>query len=227
MIVAAAVCPHPPLLFRELTGLEDVAADLRGACLEAIAALRGVDVIVLVGGARAAGSWGSDERFDVTKFGRTQARPSERSDLPLSLGIGARLLDEAGWTGPRELIAVARDASAADLGVVASGLAARPERVGLLVMGEGSTRRGQSAPGYIDSRAPVFDRRIGAALRQGDAAVLRDLDVELADELMVLGRSSFQLLGHAAPDGAAATVLYEKDPFGVMYFVAVWQLGCP
>lgn len=224
MIAAAAVCPHPPLLFRELTGLEDVAADLRDGCLEAIGALRDVDVVVVVGGAGRAREWGSDERFDVPQFGGAQARPSRPSDLPLSLGVGARLLDEAGWTGPRELVAVAWDAPTVELAEVASGIAARPERVGLLVMGEGSARRGQAAPGYVDDRAPAFDEQIGGALRRGDAAALRDIDVSLADQLMVLGRSALQLLGHAAPEGGAATMLFEKDPFGVMYFVAVWQL---
>jgi len=225
MIVAAAVCPHPPLLFRELSGLEDAAGDLRNACMAAITSMMSADpgVIVVVGGADTSGEWSPDERFDLTRFGTTQARPSQRSDLPLSLGVAGTLLDESGWMGRRELLAVAWQTPTADLAEAASRLAARPERVGLLVMGEGSARRGTTAPGFIDERAPVFDAALGLALQEGDAVVLRNIDSELADQLMALGRAPFQFLGHAAPDGAAATVLYEDDPFGVMYFVAVWS----
>ena len=42
MIVAAVVCPHPPLLLRELSGAQDAVPELRAACHDALAS--GVDL---------------------------------------------------------------------------------------------------------------------------------------------------------------------------------------
>ena len=57
MLIAAAVCPHPPLLVPEVTGAHGPGADelhrLRAACREAVAVLVGSapDLLVVVGGA--------------------------------------------------------------------------------------------------------------------------------------------------------------------------------
>ena len=59
-------------------------------------------------------------------------------------------------------------------------------------------RRGQTAPGYIDERAFGFDEQTGRTLADGDARTLAEMDVALADELMVHGRATFQLLGLVA-----------------------------
>jgi hypothetical protein len=100
-------------------------------------------------------------------------------------------------------------------------------RVVLLVMGDGSARRGAKAPGYLDERAFAFDDEVGRALERGDAAALAGLDRGLAVELMVLGCSAFAVLGEvtAAQGGTPrCEVLYRDDPYGVMYTVALWSL---
>ena len=57
MLIAAAVCPHPPLLVPEVTGASDPAVRelrrLRTACRDAVAVLLGAapDLLVVVGGA--------------------------------------------------------------------------------------------------------------------------------------------------------------------------------
>ena len=57
MLIAAAVCPHPPLLVPEVTGASDPAAReldrLRTACRDAVAVLIGAapDLLVVTGGA--------------------------------------------------------------------------------------------------------------------------------------------------------------------------------
>src|SRR5215472_2710975 len=57
MLIAAAVCPHPPLLVPEVTGASDPGVRelrrLRAACREAVAVLLGAapDLLVVVGGA--------------------------------------------------------------------------------------------------------------------------------------------------------------------------------
>lgn len=238
MIVAAAVCPHPPLLFRELSGLEDVAGDLREACLSAIASATSddPDLVVVVGGADVTRTW--DERLapDVAKFGTTGAR-SAGSGLPLSLGVARRLLDESRWRGAVELHSIAWDAPADEVTSLADKIAARDDSIALLALGDGSARRGDKAPGYLDARAFPFDEATGRALADGDTDALTQMDAALAEELMVGGRAAFAVMATAVhrtvgnkavvdEKGAKpqATVLYQDDPWGVMYYVATWHL---
>ena len=110
---------------------------------------------------------------------------------------------------------------------VARDLAARPDGTVLLVLGDGSTRRGDKAPGYLDDRAFPFDDAIAAALPTGDAAALAALDADLAADLMVLGATVLRVLGGVAlAQGSqpTASLSYRDDPFGVSWFVATWQL---
>jgi hypothetical protein len=170
-----------------------------------------------------------------------------RGLLPLSLGLGAMLLDQAGYRGLRRLVAVGQaeptDACAA-LGV---GLATKAVRTALLVMGDGSARRTLKAPGHLDPRAEPFDAHVERAVRTGRLSALLDLDEALARDLMATGRPAWQVLAGAMTDGAgvddagaaeggraeggradtaeldgagAAEVLYRDDPFGVAYLVA-------
>jgi hypothetical protein len=139
--------------------------------------------------------------------------------------VGRRLLDEAGWTGRTELVTLAWDAPDADLDALVSALRGRPERMVLLLLGDGSARRGGKAPGYLDERAFPFDAATAEALRGGDASALRAIDTELATELMVQGTTAFRALGAVGTPGVAeAGLVYDDDPFGVAYHVAVWRL---
>jgi hypothetical protein len=228
VIVRAALCPHPPLLFRELVGHRDPAAELRSACRAAVASLAGCDAVVVVGGADESAEWDPALGPDVRRFGTTGARTC--SGLPLSLGVGRRLLQETGWTGPVELQAIAWDADLAEIRGLAGRLAAGERSTGLLALGEGSARRGDKAPGYLDERAFGFDDALADALGSGDARALLDVDPGLADELMVLGRAAIQVLAAVAVvQGSAPKAMldYRDDPFGVSYLVARWRLARP
>lgn len=229
MIAAVAVCPHPPLLFRELTGQQDVAADLRAACLSAIASATSVDpdVVVAVGGADSTRSWEAGLPPEVRKFGTTGGRPAAPG-APLSLGVARRLLDESGWRGRVELHSIAWDASPTEVSGLADQLASRDEVIALVVLGDGSTRRGDKAPGYLDERAFPFDDATGRALSVGDVNALMRMDAGLAEELMVGCRAAFAVMATAVRrEGTRprAKVLYQDDPWGVMYYVALWELA--
>ena len=221
MIVSAVLCPHPPLLFRELSGRQDVAADLRRACHDVLteALATQPDAVVVVGAADEARTWTGVP--DVRSFGATQPRTAGEW-LPLSLGVGQRLLEETGWTGPTELVSLGWDATDHDVDGFAADATRRGGRVVLLALGDGSTRRGDKAPGYLDERAFPFDQATAKALEAGDAHALRCLDVALADELMVLGRTAFRVLG-ACGAPKHARLAYDHDPFGVAYHVALWR----
>jgi hypothetical protein len=271
VIVAAAICPCPPLLARELTGQAEVLPDLRAACAAAVGflAAAGPDVIVVAGPDEETSSWDPDSRLDLAGYAPAYGTPGRRggapearggasgprSDtsgprvgagtmaLPLSLGIGARLLDEAGYTGPRALHGIGALAEPGDCLRAGFQLARSAPRVALLAMGDGSARRSVSAPGYLDERAAPFDAAVERAVRDADLAALAALDPALAADLMASGRPAWQLLAGAlraaAADGAPdvdgsadadglprgpiqAGVLYSDAPFGVGYLVATF-----
>lgn len=217
MIVGAVLCPHPPLLFRELTGRTDPAPELRDACHDVLTkALQAApELVVVVGAHDEPGMWEGD--VAVQPYGTGQ-----KGSLPLCVGVGRRLLDECGWTGPTELATLGWDAKDDAVDALADVLSRSEARTLVLAMGEGSTRRGDKAPGYLDERSFPFDAAVAEALRTGDADALRSLDVGLAEDLMVLGRTAFRVLG-ALGEPDQAELVYDDDPFGVAYFVARWS----
>ena len=231
MITGAAVCPPAPLLARELTGLDPVIPELRQACAAAAGRLveTGPEVIAVVGPGRRTAVWPADGRLDLAAFGPALGTRggsvSGRPPLPLPLGLGARLLDESGYSGPRLLQSVHSGEPAAACLRLGAGLRTLSDRIGLLVMADGSACRTLRAPGYLDPRAAAFDAAIADAVRSGDLASLRAMDSDLARELLAAGRPGWQVLAGAMPGRAASTqVLYEGDPFGVFYLVA-WLAG--
>ena len=131
--------------------------------------------------------------------------------LPLSLTTGAWLLDRAGWTGSRTYTTSA---------VPVDG------RVALLVMADGSARRGVTAPGWLDDRAEAFDAAITAALADGDADALASLDVHLGDDLLAAGPRALVVLGELTKGAdVSARLRWEGAPFGVGYWVATWSFS--
>ena len=222
MITAAALCPSPPLLHPDLTGRDAVVPELRAACARAAGWLLrdAPGVIVVVGPAATTGEWDGAGRLDPAAFAPAVARTGPRS-LPLSLGLGALLLDQGGYHGRRRLLAVGQDESASACAAIGAELAAADDQMALLVMGDGSARRSLKAPGYLDPRAAAFDAEVESAVRAGELDGLLRLDQALARDLMATGRPAWQVLAGAMRDLAPQTeVLYRGDPFGVAYLVA-------
>jgi hypothetical protein len=223
MIVSAAVCPSPPLLVRELTGRTEVLPELRDACAAAVGHLLAAapDVVAVVGAGPDTATWDPDDRLDPSAYAPPVSGAFGKPGLPLSLGVGALLLDEAGYAGPRLVQAVDEAAPAAACLRLGQQLAVAAARVSLLAIGDGSTRRGPAAPGYIDQRAIPFDEAVLQALRDGDMAALAGLDQDLARDLMATGRAAWQVLAGAFTGTRPVTEIgYAADPFGVAYLVA-------
>jgi hypothetical protein len=232
VIVAAAVCPWPPVLAAALTGPDPAIDRLRHACAQAIRRLVRAqpELITVIGPARRTRTWDPDSRLDLSVFAPALSRSGDPG-LPPSLGLGGLLLDQAGHVGRsrRILQAVAEDEPptvCADLGA-AIGRSAM--RTGLLVMGDGSARRSVRAPGHLDPRAATFDAETEHAFREGDFDALLAISPGLARELMATGRPAWQVLaGALRGTKVTSDVLYSDDPFGVAYLVAVLesQPGC-
>ena len=151
-------------LLPEYAGVEDPVAELRAACLTAVAWLEG----------------------DVAVLGDAQG-----------MRVGESLLSAAG---------VSRLAS----------LAPQPPRA-YLVVGNGSAKRTEKAPGHFDERAEAFDAALGESLRSGRPAV----DVGLARELWASVDGIVEL-GELDGRLGEAQVDYEDAPYGVAYWVMRW-----
>jgi hypothetical protein len=224
MITAAALCPAPPLLARELTGGDPVLPELREACQAAASALLGSrpEAIAVVGAAPQTRTWDGASTLDLGIFAPAARGNGGTPGLPVPLGLGARLLDQAGFTGRRVLQAVGHDEPAAGCAGLGRALAVSAERTALLVMADGSARRTRQAPGALDERSAGFDAGVERAIRAGDAAALAAVDPALARELMATGWPAWQVLAGALGETRPAVeVLYAGDPFGVAYLVAV------
>ncbi|MBZ4323029.1 hypothetical protein JNW98_27260, partial [Streptomyces sp. SCA2-4] len=108
MLVAAAVCPCPPLLVPEVAaGAAPELDPLRAACLDAVAVLAAArpDRLVVVGPAAEAGAGthpegarGSFRGFGVPLDVRLGAGDADGRPLPLSLAVAAWLLERTGWS---------------------------------------------------------------------------------------------------------------------------------
>ncbi|WP_434743319.1 class III extradiol dioxygenase subunit B-like domain-containing protein [Micromonospora sp. SH-82] len=235
-LVAAAVCPHPPLLVPELAGAAAPELDeLRAACHAAVADLLAAEPeqILLVGGGPettrfGTADYGSLHRYGLdryVRFWKTNCAGGDR--LPLSLTIGAWLLGRQDTGRPRFAEAVAVDATPAECTTLGEELARRADpRTALLVLGDGSACRSTSAPGYEDPRAQAYDEGVAAALTDADRAALLDLDPDLSAQLLAAGRAPWQVLA-AAVEASGGTwrgrLHHQCVPYGVAYFVAGWH----
>lgn len=246
MLVAAAVCPCPPLLVPEVAaGAAPELDAARAACATALGVLATAqpDRLVVVGPFEAAaggaahpgtvpypeGAPGSFRGFGVdvdVRLGSGDVNGTAPGpDLPTPLAVAAWLLECTEWTGvPVEGLGVEQRLTAERCLGAGRELAARSARVALLVMGDGSACRTLKAPGYLDERAAGFDAEAARALGSADTAALKQLDAGLAHELKVAGRAPWQLLAGAAEDaGLSGSLLYDDAPYGVGYLVATWS----
>jgi hypothetical protein len=193
-------------------GAADDLASLRSACDAAISTLLalGPDRVVVIGAGDLDADRDESAGGTFAPYGVDLHVGGGGAELPLSLAVGAWLLDQAGWSGSR---------------TYATGTPEVGGRVVLLVMADGSAKRSTSAPGFFDDRAEAFDASIAAALAEGDAESLAARDVELGAELWASGTPALRTLGQLTKGAdIVANLRVDVAPFGVGYWVADWVL---
>lgn len=205
---------------------------LRAACRTAIRRIAAGDgPLVALGSAARWSRYSSADRGSLAGFGvpieiGLGATVADRApDLPVSLTVGAWLVHEA--LGPsREALAFSVGPHQPDRATAADLRAATAApNVALLVLGDGTARRSVKAPGYLDARAEPFDAAATAAMRSGDPAALEGLDADLGVELLAAGVPAWRVVGRLLAGNAYdADLLYDDDPYGVAYHVAVWTV---
>jgi hypothetical protein len=185
-----------PPALLEPRSVTDPVAGLRGACHEAVAALP------------------KQRRLLVLANPMSEANAERGITEPLGHRIARHLLGEVEFE-PQLALPYA-----------AAALLDLAEPTTLIVMADGSARRGEKAPGHLHPEAIAFDDRIDSALRAGDAAALAALDPDLGGELWCEGVPGFRVLGEVARERqVSAGVRYADAPYGVAWWVARWDLG--
>jgi hypothetical protein len=231
VITGVAFCPHPPALIPAVAqGAEAELENLLTQCDRAITDVASTqpDRLVLLGAgpqsrAYPPSAWGSLAGFGVRVEVQLEPGGNKADRMPLSLTVGAWLVNRAlGVRTGAIAVAVGPDFFRSPAAGALDGTAG--QRLGLVVMGDGTARRSRAAPGYWDERAEGFDAAVLAALAAGDSAALAALDLQLAAELLCAGAPAWAAAG-ALLSGAPmdAEVRYEEVPFGVQYIVASWS----
>ena len=244
MLIAGAVCPHPPLLIPEALGsaASNPPDELRRVTAAAAWAVAGLaaarpDVIVVVGGGTTDREYGPDASGGLHAFGVGVTIGAGEPVLPLSLTVGRWLLEQGGIldrdgaaAGGVDVVfhEVARSAAAGDCIKLGRILADRAPRVALLAMGDACARPAREAPGVPDPEAQDYDWEVAEALAAADARWLARLDPALDEELVVAGRAAWQVLAGAAGGRTRGhrlqgRLLCMSAPYGVTYLVASWE----
>jgi hypothetical protein len=234
-LIAAAVCPHPPLLVPEIAGAAAPELDaLRAACDEAVGRLlaalaagapegAGGGTLVVVGADAETRAYAADAAGGFERYGLELTLGAGTPVLPLSLTIGRWLLVRHHEGAAARFQGVAEHATAPECLALGAELAGSARRVGLLVLGDGSACRGERSPGYRDDRAGPYDAGVAAALETADTAALAALDPASSRELLAAGRAAWQVLaGAAGRTPLKGALLAHEAPYGVGYLVASW-----
>ncbi len=197
MIDDVLVLPMPRALLPALS-LSDPVAGLRAACAEAVDKLLASD----------------PERIIV---------------VAPEIGAANRqrgLSDPLGHRVARHLFRGRHLEEVLALPYTAASLIEHDTTAALVVMADGSARRGVHAPGHLHPGSVPFDDSVETALRLGDAGALAGLDPELAAEVWCEGAPAFRVLGEIARGRSiTAELTYADAPRGVAWWVARWSLG--
>ncbi|MGN6606045.1 MAG: hypothetical protein ACTHMS_03400 [Jatrophihabitans sp.] len=223
MILGAAFVPQTPLLVPAVA--QGAAADLTELTEAARTAIRrvgdGATRWLVVGAADAAaafpaGAVGTLAGFGVPVTASLGRSADEAPTLPASLTVGTWVLADA--VGElADVGGLADDPSGHAPAVDLDGATA------LLVVGDGSAKRTEKAPGYFDPRAEAFDAAVAEMLGAGDPRRLAEPQAQGGAELMAAGAPVWAQVAGLLGDGTfTAELLHDSAPFGVGYFVAAW-----
>jgi hypothetical protein len=214
-------CPCPPVLVPQVAqGAAAGTAALLAVCDTAVRELaQDAGSVVVVGPGHLDRIHPDPASGTLAGFGvPLRAGGANPPELPLALTIGAWLLDRLGVPVARRYVEVGPSGRGPQGWSTGSGA--------LLVLGDGSARLTERAPGGLDPLAPAYDDSVVGALVSGDPAVLAALDLTQGQQMMAAGVPAWRAVGEAlrgAGRSWTASLLAREAPYGVSYVVARWQ----
>ncbi len=136
--------------------------------------------------------------------------------------LRAACLSAVSWLGPDvTILADPQGRRVAGALISAAGVSAGSTtgEPSYLVVGNGSARRTEKAPGHLDERSFAFDDALRAALASRPVTWP---DFGLGNDLLA-SLDGIAALRETLPELGEATIDYDDDPFGVQYWVMRWQ----
>jgi hypothetical protein len=217
-VTAVGFIPSTPLLVPELAGPVPGEPDVfRAAAREVVdAVLAGEpDRVVVVGPCPPPNLNGANPIWDFSGFGLPRPDVLGTRPLPWQLGLGAWLLDDRGWDGPREYVGAL--SSAADLG---------GGRTAYLAVGDGSVSFAAELPDGFEAEREAFDTAAARAVADGDADMLSKVAAMTSDAIGASGPAVWRYIAAAVGDApvTSSRLGYDGAPFGVRYIAGWWLL---
>ncbi len=139
--------------------------------------------------------------------------------------LRAACLAAVAWLGPGpvEILADQQGRRVAEALLSATSgfetVAAQPPQPTVLVVGNGSARRSEKAPGHFDERAAGFDD----ALRTWLSSRHVTWPPWGPDEGLLASLDGIRRLPEILPPGVQPQIDYDDDPYGVQYWVMRWE----
>jgi hypothetical protein len=217
-VVAVGFVPSTPLLVPDLAGPVPGEPDVfRAASRDVVEAVLAVepDRVVVVASCPPPNLNGANPIWDFSGFGLPRPDVLGTRPLPWQLGLGAWLLDDHGWCGPREYVGAL--SSAADLG---------GGRTAYLAVGDGSVYFASQLPDGHEAEREAFDTGAARAVAEGDVALLGKVAEMTNGAIGANGPAAWRYVATAVGDARVATsrLVYDAAPFGVRYIAGWWLL---
>lgn len=223
MLGTIAIVPSAPILVPQLAGAAATElSDLRAAAMAAVEVLP--ERWIAVGAGPVAGLFGPEAVGTFAGFGADitvalSPNATQPARLPLAVLIAGWLRGAACpqarvhahvWADPDTAVGQGERLRAEING--------SPDPIGVLIVADGANTLTAAAPGGHRPGDIGVQRALDDALAGGDAAALTELPPQVG------GRAGFSALaGLARPAPRATKELYRGAPYGVGYFVGLWQ----
>ncbi|OBK21691.1 hypothetical protein A5634_09755 [Mycobacterium asiaticum] len=240
MLDAIAIVPCAPVLVPELVGT--AAAEVADLVAAAVAAAAGLPARWIAVGAGRAGSvigpegvgtfagFGVDVPVRLAPQDPARQEPAVLGDWPLPALIAGWVRGQARPDGCVQVRVYPADPDPATATATATATALaygrqlraeidrEPDPIGVLIVADGVNTLTPQAPGGYQPEAAAAQQLLDDALARGDVDALAALPEP------VLGRVAFAVLAGLAEPGPRSTKeFYRGAPYGVGYFVGVWQ----
>jgi len=228
-VVGAALVPAAPVLVPELSGQMMPAAGPLDAAHAALRRLIDSDPeqLVVVAEADREAEFDRSARIGLHRLGGLprleDPDAAATEELPLPLAIGAALLDELDWAGPTSYRLLNKSISSAEAAELGQQLDEGDSRTGLVLLGNGSARSTEKAPGSLDPNAEQFNQDLLSMIEQGDRDAISQLSAEASEGQMSDIRLPLQLLAGVASLSPPVGEVGFADQFkGVYYLCATF-----
>jgi len=227
LLVGAVLIPAAPALVPALGGSHHAANRAHQAVMSVLAQLleQRPDEVLVVAEGTTTGEWGGSSSWSLERFGglAKHREATSQSVLPASLAVGAALVTEGGWRGPMRFMSLPAAVTAIQAREVGREISGRSVRLGLVLLGNGSARSTEKAPGALHPDSEAFNRQLHEMVISGDVEAMMSVTAEEAMEQWSDIRIPLQVLvGTSEVLSLHGRSIFTQEFMGVYYLSALF-----